>query len=158
MAVRTRAIDCVYLPGHIRVMSGFKIVWRSTNSLLGTRTIFEIQGTAMGFESTIAKFVNKHPNDWVVSNYLNGAIDCVHLSCHIRVLSAFSLGDDKYTQWITLRENCPYLEFLWSVFSRFSLNAEKYRSEKLRIQALFKYCNAVQKSNHNTAKSFDQFL
>ena len=37
----------------------------------------------------------------------------------------------------TLREKCPYLEFFRSVFS---LNAGKYRPEKLQIRTLFMQC------------------
>ena len=35
---------------------------------------------------------------------------------------------------LSLREKCPYSEFFLSIFSAFSVNAEKYGSEKLRIQ------------------------
>ena len=55
-----------------------------------------------------------------------------------------------------MRENCPYLEFFWSVFSRtraeygevlritpqsiFSLNTGKYGPEKLQIRKIFTQC------------------
>ena len=38
---------------------------------------------------------------------------------------------------VPLRENWPYLEFFWSVFSP---NARKYGPEKLRIQTLLTHC------------------
>ena len=38
---------------------------------------------------------------------------------------------------LSLREKCPYSEFLWSVFSQ---NARKYETEKFRIRTLFTQC------------------
>ena len=64
----------------------------------------------------------------------------------------------KYTPNLSLREKCPYSEFLFSIFSRiwtkyrkilrisspylsvFSPNVGKYRPEKLRMRTLFKQC------------------
>ena len=52
----------------------------------------------------------------------------------------------------TVREKCSYTEFFCPYFpafglylSIFSLNARKYRPEKLRIRTFFTQCHSVQK-------------
>ena len=58
----------------------------------------------------------------------------------------------KITYKPSLRKNCLYSEFFWSVFSRiwteyllvFSLNAGKYVPKKLQIRTLFTQCVRAQ--------------
>ena len=86
---------------------------------------------------------------WSVFSRIRSRIRSEHGPEKLRVRTLFTQWHDRNsslrkiwlwelaiseTTWLTLRENCPYLEFFWTFFREFRLNTEKY-SVSLCIQS-----------------------
>ena len=106
----------------------------------------------------------QHLNESYFKTAVRGMCVCMVNLCKSWLLTTFYnvIYDYFYFLNLKLREKCPCLEFLWSVFSHiwtpypsvFGPNAWKYGRKKLRIRKIFTQCKFRKLTHFTSLHSF----